>query len=877
MNSSTNGVRVVHDTRVLNNRVHRSMEGWSIIEKISDFTHAVCRVTDGRGTAILIALPSHDSSQPPQSQQTSNTHENPGVLLTTSFVFPTREEAQGATVTFLEQPVAGTFARLGRRVPPVTAGVRVDKVFVCSTSQAAPRRAARAAEPTFSAATMRENRRMFAMNRENLLHADYGDSMLSGASDDEMYEYEYEEEEEEREEEEEDADEEELGYTLTLCDLKPLEEVWQGHASQSTLPPLHGASASPFSTSLPPLDHSYTVGSVTSGCSTAAGGPVRTVNTVNTSNSSSNGLKLPIKPLPLPLLLSRIAPVRVGDHHLMITHINGTERHYVVQTVKKVGKDSCEYEFFDPSSEFSSGGPIFDMRGDFVGVQHQCGDHSYGIFISSIVRHLFHLNVLGICRLPIVDVRSDVEGNFDMGAAVPDEVFNQPFHINQRYCVLNVGAGDQLIEYEDFKRLRLRNNIHGSTQPPSLVAPESIAVWREFYTDFGSLVLILHAFSHSPKVVKLALEEMTSHEHRLHLSSVASLGGIGVILEIIDGYPHNEEIVLAALTVLARTSLYNSNREAIYRCDGVLTVLEIMNEYSHQAYIQQWGFCCLYNLMSEDSPIRVETTHLFICTQGIAIAMEALSTHRNDRHVLRYASFTLACVVKNNVRYVPEMVSGGIIEIIVNRMKEHSDDNFIFMGLANLLLELLRHVVSEEEEEGEGEEKEEEEREEREREEQQQEEEEEKNEDALPLLDTPSILYKPEMDIFENGTTTTDAIPHSSATRSLLLGESNNRSLDSMWGCELLNELVDAQLITVLCDVMSREAQETYSSAAVTLLEECIASVLVLLQCRLTELREELSTVKLTETCQTIMCNFPTEKVLMRRCTKVLRLLTFLL
>ncbi|RNF26095.1 uncharacterized protein Tco025E_01623 [Trypanosoma conorhini] len=805
---------------VLDNRVQRSMDGWSVIEKISDFTHAVCRVTDGRGSAILVALPSADSAaccgvfqdgqQQPQLRRNST-----GVLLTTSFVFPSRGEAEGVTVTFLEQPVAGTSAREGGSVEPLQVPVTVDKVFVCSTS-AAPSRTRHKWGAGGASMSVSGNARS----------VDYNATRGSSRSPSHRSFL-----------PEEDAEEEELGYTLTFCEMNPMS--------------YSGAPANSFTRSSHSAGHSL-VFSAEASTSVACTAPVAPAVQTRLSAPSSGRHERPniavgpsfsgtgslggrsatqqresrlIKPLPLPLLLSRIAPVRVGDRHLMITHVNGKERHYVVQTVKKVGRDSCEYDFFDPASEFSSGGPIFDMRGDFVGLQHQSGNHSYGIFISSIVRHLFQSSVLGVCRPPVVDVGVD-EAKFDMHAVVPDEVFNQPFHLNQRYCVFNVGAGDQLIEFEDFERMRMRSDIRGSTLPPSLVAPASDQVWQEFYHGFHSLILMLHAFSHVPKLTKLALEEITSHEHRNYLPEVASLGGIGVVLEIIDGYPENEEVVLAALTVLARSSLYTSNREAIFRCDGVLTVLEIMNEYSHHGAIQLWGFCCLYNVMASDSPVHAESIEIFAHSQGIPLAIEALRVHRDQRFLLRHTALALRCVAKEDIRYAHAMVRGDVTNVVVDRMNDNSEDPFVFLGLATLLRELLLAFG---------------------------------NENSVTAEDFPAEARASE-------TAWGDGVfsPWVASNYAGSSGEAGNA---------LLETLVAGKVLTVLGKVMACESMNRYSSAAMALLEVCSSSVLALLSWGAVELQEELESPTLRQACEDIMRNFPADAALLERAQQIISLL----
>ncbi|RNF06873.1 hypothetical protein TraAM80_03818 [Trypanosoma rangeli] len=802
---------------VLDNRVQRSMHGWSVIEKISDFTHAVCRVTDGRGSAILIACPSADSTircdafhkgqQHPQMRRNDI-----GVLLTTSFVFPSREEAQGSTVTFLEQPIAGTSAREGRCVEPLQVPVSVDKVFVCSTSNAPPRMRSKWGGVGASMSVSGNSRSV-----------DYDTTRRSS-----MYTLNHSFMREEH------AEEEELGYTLTFCDMS---RMWDGGMSSNSF------AKGSYLGGHPPVSSDV---SISVSCAAPFFPVLQTRLSASASerHETSNNVSVPcffrtesfgvrsapqlresclIKPLPLPLLLSRIPPVRVGDCHLMITHVNGKERHYVVQTVKQVGKDSCEYDFFDPASEFSSGGPIFDMLGNFVAIQHQSGDHSYGIFTTSIVRHLFQSSVLGVCRVPIIDVGVD-EAKFDMNAVVPDEVFNQPFHLNQRYCVFNVGAGDQLIEFDDFERMRMRSNIRGSTLPPSLVAPASDEVWQEFYHGFNSLILILHAFSHVPKLTKLALEEITSHKHRKDLPNVSSLGGIGLVLEIIDGYPENEEVVLAALTVLARASLYTSNREAICRCDGVLTVLEIMNEYSHHGNIQLWGFCCLYNVMASDSPVRTDSIEIFAHSQGIPLAIEALCVHRAQRYLLRYTAFALSCVAHEDARHVSAMIRGGIADVIVDRMNENEDDPFVFLGLATLLRELLYLFGS-----------------------------------GVLLFtgDAPSDACALEVATWADGA----PMP--------LWDASNCCSCSGEVGGALLAALIDGKVLTILGKVMACESLNHYSTAAMTLLGVCSDAVLMLLSCGATELKRELVSTTLKQTCVNIVQNFSTEKVLLKRTQQI--------
>ncbi|KAH8612512.1 hypothetical protein ERJ75_000870300 [Trypanosoma vivax] len=194
-------------------RVDHSLEGWSIIEKITDFTHAVCRASNGKGSAILIALPRQPRQQfvflesvdgqpgpGPRQKAQQMEEEQIGVLLTTSFVLPSKEEGQRTTMTFLEQPVVGSDARYGYVVEPFEVAVRSDKVFVCSTGRAVSGEVmsytSQGATPARESSSAREsNRGPYSTGDMSDLHQE----ALNG-----------------------DYAEEEIGYSFTLCDMRPL-------------------------------------------------------------------------------------------------------------------------------------------------------------------------------------------------------------------------------------------------------------------------------------------------------------------------------------------------------------------------------------------------------------------------------------------------------------------------------------------------------------------------------------------------------------------------------------------------------------------------------------------------------------------------------
>nr|CCD16436.1 unnamed protein product [Trypanosoma congolense IL3000] len=814
--------RKIHadDERQRGSRIQRSLAGWSVIEKVTDFTHAVCRVSDGRGSAVLIGLPRHrqqhivfldgdrgNSKGIVQMEPTGRCREHAGVLLTTSFVFPTREDAQGATVTFLEQPVVGTSARIGRTISPVEVPVQPGEVFF-RTPVAEP--------PTVRPKTPLPPVRGVRCNPEDEDGSACGPYTFAEVGFNNLSDF-----------------EQELGCSFTICDMSSLN---------------HGASTSPQGSSNRAVHNAgenypakYLDGnfSTSSSCqqprSCAPSGSLSMLPVSATLGAArmvrswrclTDGEELnPVRPLPLPLLLSRLPPVKVGDTHLIISHINGWERRYVVLTVNAVGKESCRYDFDDIHSEYSSGGPIFDMQGNFIGIQHQRGFSAYGIFASFIVRDLFQSMVLGICRLPIAETRHSVD-ECSVYAEKNGGASQGSFYMGGGSLRLSTQMGNRTDSPESFRLPQFDDAMQVKKVSPLHDPPLCDDVWKEFYTDFQSIALILYSFSHSPQVTKTALEELASKEYTKDLPEAASIGVIGILLEIVDEYADNVEVLSAAVIALARASLYKLNREAIFRCEGILTLLHIMDEYSYHVSIQHWGFCCLCNVMDADSLVRSDAIRLFVQYDGIDLAIEVLSAHRNESHVLRQTSFALSCVVREHVRYMDIMVSYGIGSILVGCMKSNAEDHFALLGLTKLLYELLYGALK-----------------------------------SSGVSNLPDVSQAKD-DFFDSIWVVSNEVDDINTMSSSGIVLNNHAIL-------LLSELDNGNICQVLSNLMEGLSREVPSSAVVRLLTECAGCVIALLL--LYHGYAAYFSLKMRETCELIINKNPGEIFLVRRLKTIVR------
>ncbi len=560
-----------------------SRDGWCIIEKVTDYTHAVGRIGN-RGSALLISMPNSANCGG------SGHVDRVGILLTTSFVLNSRAACAGESVTFFESPVTGTHAKWN--VAPVTVPLRADTSFFCSV-------------------------------RDDEVKGNPSEVKASSPRD---------------------GDEgsqvtEELGYTIVACDLR-------------------------------------------------------------TERNASVDISR-VNPLPLPLILSKIPTIKVGDKHLLITHENSQQRRYVVVDVLEVHSHHCVYAQTDPDCLFASGGPIFSEKGEFVGLQHQCGDSSFGIFVRDIVQHLFDSAMLGLCKVPVYDADAgDVGGGIEKGntnARITNEEFNKEFSLLGRQKLIDVGAGDQIVDFYTLERER-EKKASGTSTPETFTPRDHLEVWKEWYkpTEYRSLVLLLHAFPYQAKLALMIVTELTSHKNRLAISQLASLGGIGILLETLDSHAYDEPLVQATVASLARISLYEANREAIVRSDGIAAVISIMKEYRLNYAIQEWATYCLLNLCVDSSsgeqmPESIEALAKY---GGLDTVIANMSDHPKGRYLQRWSAQLLGTVAVYSQTFFGMLLERKLLPKLDDRIHQYEDDAFVLSGLVSFLKNILKASIT---------------------------------------------------------------------------------------------------------------------------------------------------------------------------------------
>lgn len=609
-------------------RITRSKEGWNAIEKAVDFTHAVGRV-GRRGSCILISVPVPANS-------VHNGHMNHhGIVLTTSFVAQNRGEVQDLEVTFLEQPVTGSNAK--GTMKTVTVPLRGDSIFYCS-ARAPPKR----------------NVHYFIEDEtEQVEYASLSGSHKKRRAADQLSDDEDNNNNNNnsvRDNDDSHADEddvvqvEELGYTIVACDLQSKADARQ--------------------------------------------------------TIRGNG----ITPLPLPLILSTIPAIQVGDTHLLVTHENSKARRYVIATVTEVFEHHCVYQHTDPTCQFSSGGSVFSASGDFIGLQHQCGESSYCIFIRDVVSHLFESGMLGLCKIPLLSADTedarDEEGELNPNAAITDHEFNEPFSTTQRTRLIDVGAGDQIVNFEELQIVQRRKE-NGSIKGETVRVRRHSEVWDYWTSVSGSpgssnyyrcLILLLAAFPYQSKLCCRILSELTSHENRQHIASVASHGGVGIMLEVLDSHPHDQTLVQTAVTSLARVSLYDANKESIARSDGVPVILAVMREFMVVYEVQQWALYLLLNLLEGQEANNCAKS--IMSYAGLELILMSLERHGKGSHLQRWGWQAVGRVVRlmcSNPSSVAMIFRGlGGFALLVRRIEEYWKDGYVSFGLITALHALLR-------------------------------------------------------------------------------------------------------------------------------------------------------------------------------------------
>ncbi|CCW64119.1 unnamed protein product [Phytomonas sp. EM1] len=371
----------------------------------------------------------------------------------------------------------------------------------------------------------------------------------------------------------------------------------------------------------------------------------------------------PIQPLPLPLCLSSVPPVRIGDTHLLVTHVDGLERHYVVRSVVAVYEDYCEYALDSGRprlGEFASGGAVFNERGDFIGLQHHRNE-SICMFVASIVRHLFDSDHLGMCRLPISEPPLAIEDS----------------------------SGDGLLD---------SSLTQTRSAPLTAHTPSYLEVYDEFMTGYDSLLHMLSAFWYAPSLTQKVLEVMVSPSYERELRTAVSSRVVGIVLGIIDAHPHLEPLVNIALVVLCRLCVYDHNLHVFIHVGGISTVMEVLKEYLHQPRVLQWGVYCLLRLVDERASIehRATSVNLILQCSFLEFSMNALREHARfetaHMHLVSWISLLLANLIDMQPRVVTWLVQKDFIALWIDLLRTYLEEDAVLRALLLVLKSVFKRV-----------------------------------------------------------------------------------------------------------------------------------------------------------------------------------------
>ncbi|GET89431.1 hypothetical protein, conserved [Leishmania tarentolae] len=828
-------------------RYSDSLEGLSAVDKVAQFSQAVGRVSGGRGSAILIALIDStaqliDTSSIGRSGNTGNsgTKRSPGlahrhhrdgncstqraqqlnnsvwgagrpdashcstqpqsppalgVLLTTSHVLRSPQDMANASVCFLDQPSVGMAALLGREPRPVHVGFCSSFGFVSSV--AAPKKKR---EYTCQTATAAAACRLQLDDEPDYL-------FYAAAADDS----------------EEDEDEaEEIGFTVTYCEVfpthddathsmepsRPLKPSRSGvrhvsRAENATPSPsgrvsryggvglskkTNGVPASPSESALP---QERGAKEATSNATYASRGPQWSQLASEAANKrvcSTQDSLCQVQPLPLPLLLSAIPVVKVGDIHLMITHVNDGRRSYRVKHVTAVFADYCLYEPTRFGEVTCSGGPVFNMEGDFIGVQHERNGESLCLLIKSIVRHLFDAGLLGMCRVPIsgkmakqreahawagdaafsaMSTRvpvfsatnriSPLKGDFPVSlhrtgvAAAGEDAGREGYSASSNrlpalspcsknsvppprtegcftadatgttmapplatmprsgsLCTLHNQPGNSAAD-SSLKSIRASKDGAGvedavtaaalpltsPSKPLTQCTPSFEEVFAEFFDGADSLPYMLYAFPHCVPLVRLIIESVAQLKREDDLDRIVAVGGVGAILEVIDGYPHEEQIVGSSLAALCRICLYKQNLSIFLHLDGVVTVMEIMKEYVRQQAVLQWGICTLLSATDISCPSAAASAEVMVRSDAPELLVNVLRVHgealrkRTTRksqyhHLIRWDCDLIANLLMTNPRVTTLFLREDFLTLLLQFTRDCVRDAFLMEGFSHV-------------------------------------------------------------------------------------------------------------------------------------------------------------------------------------------------
>ncbi|KAG5499511.1 hypothetical protein JIQ42_04984 [Leishmania sp. Namibia] len=709
-----------------------------------------------------------------------------GVLLTTSHVFRSPQDTADASVCFLDQPMVGMAALLGREPKPVRVGLCSALGFVSSAG--APKNGRKGGTCQASAADTAHCSPL----------VDEPDYLLYAAAAGESSE---------------DDEAEEIGFTLTYCEVFP---TYDDPANRTQLsPPLKPSqsggshwssaeSAAPSHFGSEPhhrgeagvskeaagvreclaesaLARQRGESNAISDASQASGGcrwNKAANDAANRNASSSQDSLFQVQPLPIPLLLSRIPEIKVGDVHVMITHVNDGRRSYRVQHVADVFADYCTYESTRFGGVTCSGGPVFNLQGDFIGVQHERDGQSLCLYMKSIVRHLFDSDLLGMCRTPISEetvnqraVRARPGDAASSVMAIPHlpgvsvQKSGQPLPKSGRFasqhCTGAATVGDiadgggargspssrlpalppgsqrlapsrtegcfnadatsapaarprasmfsggsrrtlchpssDNIDDSSSRSARpakdsakLANTVAAAVVPlssPSKSLAQCVPSFEEVFAEFrdgaDSLPHILYAFAHSLPLVKVTLESLAQLKYRDELEHMSGVGGVGAILEAIDMYTQEEQVVASALAALCRICLYERNLAMFLHLDGVVTVMEIMKEYVHQPAVLQWGVYTLLFATDVSCTSAAASAVLMVHSTAPQLLVNVLRVHG----AVKRKSATRRVEYNRLVRWTCDLIANLLMAI------PRSTTLFLREDFLTLLLHLSRDAI----------------------------------------------------------------------------------------------------------------------------------------------------------------------------------------
>ncbi|CBZ27892.1 conserved hypothetical protein [Leishmania mexicana MHOM/GT/2001/U1103] len=836
-----------------------SLEGWSAVDKVAKFSQAVGRVSGGRGTAILIALidskaqlidtssnrrwgnsgkngsnmshgrthwhrnddccSTQHTEQPsnsgwcagrPGASRSSTPPQSPpalGVLLTTSYVLRSPQDMADTSVCFLDQPIVGMAGLLGRE--PKTVHVGLCSAFGFVSSVASPKKECEYTCRTSAAATA---------CRSQL--DDVPDYLLYAAAADDS----------------EEDETEEIGFTLTYCEVFPTDDdaiypkgpspplnpsqSGDSHAcsAESATPSLSRsgpryeggaglgkeADGTPASLSELALPRERCAKGVTSDAARGSGGPQARQSASGAAKRRFRGTQeslCQIQPLPVPLLLSAIPAIKVGDVHLMITHVNDGRRSYRVQHVAAVFADYCLYEPTSVGEVTCSGGPVFNMQGDFIGVQHERNGQSLCLLMKSIVRHLFDAGLLGMCHVPISEEtvkqrevharpgdavfsamttrlpafpgsnrmpplkKNDCPASLRRtGAAAASDGAERGGHSASSSRLPAVSLGSKSSASPRAER-RLTVDATGATRAPSLATmssfgsprtlhnrPENSAadslcasirpakdgagvadavaaaalpltppskpisqcvpsfeeVFAEFFDGADSLPHILYAFPHCPPLVKIAMESLAQLKREDELERIVAVGGVGAILEAIDGYPQEEQIVVSALAALCRICLCERNLAIFLHLDGVVTVMEIMKEYVRQEAVLQWGIRTLLWATDASCPSAAASVEVMVRSSAPELLVNVLRVHgavprktaarqSQSNRLIRWDCDLMANLLMTNPRLTTLFLREDFLTLLLQLSRDYAGNAFLMEGFAHVFCAFVQCFTEEDE------------------------------------------------------------------------------------------------------------------------------------------------------------------------------------